>query len=59
MTGRYSARLGFSQAPVGIINLPLLESTLAEELQLLGYRTSAFGKWMLGFKASFFKINLN
>ena len=51
LTGRYPIRLGYSDIPViPAGNLPKNESTLGDELQLLGYRTAIVGKWSLGFQ---------
>jgi len=51
LTGRYPIRLGYSDIPiVAAGNLPKNESTLGDELQLLGYRTAIVGKWSLGFQ---------
>jgi hypothetical protein len=53
LTGRYPNRLGMGDTPppTGLSgNLPLAESTLAHELQMLGYRIAMVGKWSLGFE---------
>ncbi len=54
MTGRYPIKLGFSQDPGSESNLPLDETTMANELKRAGYRTALIGKWHLGFQARYF-----
>ena len=39
LSGRYPYRLGYAHMPEAEANLPLSESTLAQELQGVGYRT--------------------
>mmetsp|Transcript_9924 Transcript_9924/g.22798 ORF Transcript_9924/g.22798 Transcript_9924/m.22798 type:complete len:439 (-) Transcript_9924:21-1337(-) len=51
LTGRYNYRLGYSSVPGQFVNLPLEESTVAEELKRYGYRTALIGKWHMGFQA--------
>ena len=50
MTGRYPQRFGFEFNPDGSpdYGLPLTETTLADRLKAVGYRTALFGKWHLG-----------
>ena len=51
LTGRYAARMGFHTTP-GMFeaNLPLDETTVAQELQAYGYRTALIGKWHMGYE---------
>ena len=50
-------RLGYSSVPGQFVNLPLEESTVAEELKRYGYRTALIGAWradgVLSFVRSF------
>jgi arylsulfatase B len=54
LTGRYAARTGFwdetgnFQAGESVPELPLEETTLAQEMKNLGYMTYMVGKWGLG-----------
>jgi arylsulfatase A-like enzyme len=62
LTGKYPARLGITNSlpgrhemlyskllpPLSKQFLPLEETTIAEELQAIGYATAAIGKWHLG-----------
>jgi arylsulfatase A-like enzyme len=48
LTGRYPIRLGLWEAGEGA-ELPLEETTIAQELQSAGYRTYIVGKWHMGF----------
>ena len=43
LTGRYTSQTGFWDG--GVLSLPLTETTLAQELQSVGYRTRLVGKW--------------
>ena len=49
MTGRYPIRYGFQQNSDVQADLPATESTLADELRTVGYKTRLIGKWHLGF----------
>jgi arylsulfatase A-like enzyme len=50
LTGRYQQRFGHEFNPVGNPEpgLPLQETTMADRLKAVGYRTALFGKWHLG-----------
>ncbi|MGH8679242.1 MAG: arylsulfatase B [Burkholderiales bacterium] len=51
MTGRYPMRFGLqtlSILPWSTYGLPLDERTLPQALKQAGYRTAAFGEWLLG-----------
>lgn len=52
LTGRYALRFGMhsaiDDASQSLIELPLVEVTLAEELKSAGYRTNLIGKWHVG-----------
>src|SRR5262245_28135277 len=50
MTGRYPQRFGYEFNPDGSpeFGLPLTETTMADRLKAVGYRTALFGKWHLG-----------
>jgi hypothetical protein len=48
MTGRYAARLGMIDENEGC-ELPLSETTMAQEMKSAGYRTYMVGKWHLGY----------
>src|SRR5687768_2798091 len=50
MTGRYPQRFGYEFNPDASpdYGLPLTESTLADRLKAVGYRTAIIGKWHLG-----------
>ena len=52
MTGRYPVRTGMQHAVIGTPDnpwgLPTNESTWAEGMRLLGYKTHIVGKWHLG-----------
>lgn len=47
LTGRYPLRLGLWYASEGS-ELPLTETTIAEEMKSAGYRTNIVGKWHVG-----------
>ena len=47
MTGRFALRLG--QWDVNLGELPLTETTIAQEMKSAGYRTYLVGKWDLGY----------
>ena len=59
MTGRYQQRFGheFNPGPADAappnFGLPLTETTLANRLKSLGYRTGMVGKWHLGYTAKY------
>jgi arylsulfatase A-like enzyme len=59
MTGRYQQRFGheFNPGPPAQaednFGLPLTETTIAQRLKPLGYRTGMVGKWHLGYKPEF------
>jgi arylsulfatase A-like enzyme len=48
LTGRYHPRTGVRGVSTGLERLNLNETTLAQILRALGYRTGAFGKWHNG-----------
>jgi arylsulfatase A-like enzyme len=48
LTGRYHPRTGVRSVSTGLERLNLNETTLAQILRALGYRTGAFGKWHNG-----------
>ncbi len=48
LTGRYHPRTGVRGVSTGLERLNLDETTLAQILRALGYRTGAFGKWHNG-----------
>ena len=51
MTGRYAIRSGLAHQVIFVHDehgLPAAETTIAEMLKTLGYRTAAIGKWHLG-----------
>lgn len=56
MTGRYQTHFGFEFNPGPAaqaqenFGLPLTETTVAQRLKELGYRTGMFGKWHLGYR---------
>ena len=56
MTGRYQTHFGFEFNPGPAaqaqenFGLPLTETTVAQRMKDLGYRTGMFGKWHLGYK---------
>jgi arylsulfatase A-like enzyme len=50
LTGKYPFRLGLSNFDE--TELPIAETTIAEHLQSLGYRTNLVGKWHMGFSSS-------
>ncbi len=50
MTGRYPQRFGHEFNPGGQqFGLPIDQTTMADRLKAVGYRTALFGKWHLGF----------
>lgn len=52
MTGRYALRLGFEECDENDgAELPLSETTLAQEMKSAGYRTYIVGKWHLGYSS--------
>lgn len=62
LTGRYQDRFGFSRNPLykpqdTNIGLPKTEQTIAEYLQLSGYKSIALGKWHLGAHDNFHPLN--
>ncbi|MCH2133519.1 MAG: sulfatase-like hydrolase/transferase [Phycisphaerales bacterium] len=54
VTGRYQQRFGYEmnllagRPDYSELGLPVEERTIAEDLQAVGYRTAALGKWHLG-----------
>ncbi len=50
LTGRYQTRFGheFNPGAGAKMGLPLSESTIADRLKAVGYRTALVGKWHLG-----------
>ena len=61
LTGRYQQRFGHEFNEGGAVRekfgLPLSETTFAQRLRALGYRTGAVGKWHLGFAPQFRPMN--
>lgn len=57
MTGRYQQRSGIEGVVTAAghrhTGLPLAEITIAEMLQVAGYRTALLGKWHLGYEPKF------
>jgi arylsulfatase A-like enzyme len=56
LTGRYPQRAGMEEnigPPPRPTGLPPSETTLAQMLKDVGYRTALFGKWHLGFERDF------
>ncbi len=52
LTGRYQARTGHDANPHDAgEDLPLSETTMAQRLKAIGYRTALVGKWHLGVSA--------
>jgi hypothetical protein len=51
LTGRYATRFGMHGSDKDIVEVPLTEVTLAEELKSAGYRTYLIGKWHLGWSS--------
>eukprot|EP01034_Spumella_vulgaris_P023024 gene23024-29212_t len=51
LTGRYATRFGMHGSDKDIVEVPLAEVTLAEELKSAGYRTYLIGKWHLGWSS--------
>lgn len=57
LTGRYPPRFGYSQVPGTAVNLPLSETTLAQEFHRYGYRTALIGKMFFSsFNIAFYYI---
>jgi arylsulfatase A-like enzyme len=50
LTGRYAMRLGLWQAHENA-ELPLSETTIAQEMKSAGYRTALVGKWHQGYSS--------
>jgi arylsulfatase A-like enzyme len=61
LTGRYQQRFGHEFNEGGVnrekFGLPLSETTIAQRMKGLGYRTGAIGKWHLGFATQFRPMN--
>jgi arylsulfatase A-like enzyme len=53
LTGRYSTRLGLWKQSASSAELPLNESTIAQELKTAGYKTYMIGKWGLGMSTEY------
>jgi arylsulfatase A-like enzyme len=59
MTGRYPTRVGVQRIlfPDDTIGLPDSETTVAQVLKSVGYRTMCIGKWHLGSRPQFLPTN--
>lgn len=53
LTGRYQVRLGLYNSDYTTAELPLNESTIAQELKSAGYRNYYIGKWGLGMSTEY------